>query len=250
MSTYKVKLGATLSLSKERERDIVQNLEKLKSRHKLGEFISQSLRVVFENRELAEKCGLNFDRYGLTDNRKRFFDAVNTEVRQMNKKIDEIYNMAYKTYMLTQFNKKMGLEDKSKNLLQAQFILQKQTKEMCDILGIDNIGQIYESNKMYDLEKNVDETLEFIINYYDGIIQELKSNISDKRVVYENVSLPDDMEIEFGVEEVDMREEPEHIDANVKVKGETKEEVKDTEEEQEEVEFQTTDLGALLEFMG
>lgn len=249
MSQRKIKLGATLSFDNEKERDILQHLDKLKSRHRLGEFISQCLRVVFENKELAESCGLRIERYGLTDNRKKFFDAVRTETDRMNKKIDEIYDMAYKTYTLAQFNKKIGLEEKSKNLLQAQFLLQKQMREMCKILGVSDIAQIYESNKMYNLEKNVDETLEFIINFYDGVVNELKENINQRVYVTttENINNDNNDEvIDFGLDDIEeeVKEEPKKEEP--KKEEEVKEEPK---EENKSVEFQTTDMDALLKFI-
>ena len=37
---YKVKLGATLSFNLGLERDMVEQIERLKARHKLGEFIT------------------------------------------------------------------------------------------------------------------------------------------------------------------------------------------------------------------
>lgn len=262
MSSFKIKLGATLVLDKEKEKDTIKQLEKLRSRHKLGEFISQCLRVVFENRELAEKCGLNMDRYGLTDNRKQFYEAVNKEVKQMNNKIDAIYDMAYRTYTLTQFNKKIGIEEKSKNILQAQFLLQKQMREMCNVLGIENITQVYESNKMYNLEKNVDETLEFIINYYDGIINELKENIEEVKYIHEEHSR--------RYKEEPVIKEVQNIENNSDMRGnsikESTNNIEDTDntdeddevidfgldnskEQAQAVEFDTSDMSALLDFI-
>lgn len=260
MGQRKIKLGATLSFDMEKERDILQHLDKLKSRHRLGEFISQCLRLVFENRELAEKCGLNLDRYGLSDNRKKFFEAVHTEIERMNTKIDDIYDMAYKTYTLAQFNKKIGLEDKSKNVLQAQFLLQKQMREMCKVLGVDDFSQLYSSNKMYNLEKNVDETLEFIINFYDGIVNELRENIVQQSTVTKKQY--DNEVIDFGLEDI-KKESKEEVKSESKqsinnvehkkentTKVEETEDVKDTENKEDStVEFQTTNIDALLNFI-
>lgn len=179
---YKLKLGATLSFSGEQERDIVVQLESLKKRHKLGEFISASLRVIFENPEFAKEHGLSLGSYGLSDNRQEFFNAVTKKVNEMNTKVDEIYKMALQTYTLATFNKRIGVDDKSKNILMAQFILQKQMAEMCRILGVDTMGNSYEANKLFDVSKNVEDMVEFIINYYDGIASEIKTSISGDKV--------------------------------------------------------------------
>ena len=171
------KLGATLCYDKEREQDIVDQLDSLKSRHKLGDFISNLIRIAFENPEEMRKLGLRIENYGLSDNRREFFKSVEDKVNEMSKKVDMVYDMAVKTYSLAMFNKKIGLEQKSTNLLQTQFVLQKQISELCATLGVSNLGHTFESNKIYNVAKNVDETLEFIINYYDGIVNEIKQNI-------------------------------------------------------------------------
>lgn len=176
---YKLKLGTTLSFSGEQERDIVVQLESLKKRHKLGDFISSSLRVIFENPDFAQENGLNLNTFGLTDNRKEFFNAVLKKTDDMGFKIDEIYKMALQTYTLATFNKKIGLEDKSKNILMSQFILQKQLSDLCNLLGVDRVGNLYEANKLFDISKNVEDMLEFIITYYDGIISEIKENAGE-----------------------------------------------------------------------
>lgn len=173
---YMLKLGATISFNKENERDIIAQLESLKKRHKLGEFISNAIRIVFEHPELLEEQDTSLEKFGLTENRQQFFDAISKEVNALKVKVDKIYKIATEIYTLTQFNKKIGLEERAKNILCAQFILQKQTRELCNILGVSQISSTYASEKLFDINKNVDETLEFIINYYDGIVSEIKSN--------------------------------------------------------------------------
>jgi hypothetical protein len=171
------KCRATLSYDQEKEKDIADKLESLSSRHKLGDFLSNLVRITFENPNELAKLGLRIDNYGLSDDRRQFFDDVTKQVNEMNQKVDKIYDMAVKTYSLAQFGKKMGLEQKSINLLQTQFVIQKQISELCSILGVSNLGHTFESNKMYNVAKDVDETLEFIINYYDGIVKEIQDNI-------------------------------------------------------------------------
>ena len=170
------KLGATLCYDKEKEKDIIQQLESLKSRHKLGDFISNLIRIAFENPVELRQLGLKIENYGLTDNRREFFKGVEQKVKAMCKKVDDIYDIAVKMYALALMGKKLGLEDKSKNLLQAQFILQKQINELCTILGLGALHN-FESNKVENVAKDVEETLEFIINSYDGIISEIKQSV-------------------------------------------------------------------------
>ena len=181
----KFRLGSTLRYNKEKEGDMVRQLESLRDRHKLGGFITNLLRIAFENPAELRELGLRVEDYGISDNRKKFFDGIEKDIKEMSEKVDKVYDMAVKTYSLAMFNKKMGMEQKSTNILQAQFVLQKQISELCSVLGISTLGHTFEANKVYNVAKNVDETLEFIINYYDGIVGEIKQNID---MTYNNQS--------------------------------------------------------------
>lgn len=225
---YTLKLGATISFNKENERDIIAQLESLKRRHKLGEFISNTIRVALEHPELLEEQGTSLEKFGLTDNRQQFFEAITKEVNQLKVKVDKIYKIATEIYTLTQFNKKIGLEERSKNLLCAQFILQKQTRELCSILGISQISNTYASEKLFDINKNVDETLEFIINYYDGIVREIKSSAlgmddQERKLIELNKTLKELEDSKYVKSALASKHE--------EIKEDTKDETKDKDEE-------------------
>lgn len=173
----KYKLGSTMSYDPKKEKDIIDELEKLRASHKQGEYISNLIRVAFRHPNEMRKLGFRPEDYGVDHERQKFFRSLARQVDEMSQKVDKTYEMAIKTYSLAMFNKKIGLEQKSTNILQTQFVLQRQIAELCDTLGISNLGHTFESNKVYNAAKNVDETLEFIIDYYDGIVNEIKQNI-------------------------------------------------------------------------
>ncbi len=177
----KVKLGATLFFDSEQEKDIVEEVDKLRAQHKLGGFINNTIRFAYKYNEQFRK------EFGVADNiagdRKKFFAETTAKVDELKSKIDSIYEMTNKLYMLTLFGKKIGIEDRAKNLMMAQFMLRKQTDDLCRILGIGNLESKYTSEKINEVNKNVDEMLEFIINYYDGIVNEIKENYESSQQV-------------------------------------------------------------------
>lgn len=173
----KYKLGSTMSYDPKKEKDMIEELDKLRASHKQGEYISNLIRIAFKYPNEMRKLGFRPENYGVDHDRQKFFRYLAKQVDEMSCKVDKIYDMAVKTYSLAMFNKKIGLEQKSTNLLQTQFVLQRQIAELCDTLGISNLGHTFESNKVYNVAKNVDETLEFIIDYYDGIVNEIKQNL-------------------------------------------------------------------------
>ena len=170
---YKVKLGATLSFNLGLERDMVEQINKLKAKHKLGEFISNSLRIVFENPELLEKQGVSLAEYGLTDNRKKLNDAIRTEILRMNNKIQKTYKMAYEMYSLAKFNKQLNLYDCSRNILASQFILAKQIEDLRRLLGVSSIEQPVNLHKV---DTSIDDILEYILLTHSEIVDELKES--------------------------------------------------------------------------
>lgn len=172
---YKVKLGATLSFNLGLERDMVEQIESLKAKHKLGEFISNSLRIVFENPELLEKYNLSLEKYGLTDNRKKLNDAINIELGRLGNKIEKTYQMAYEVYSLAKFNKQLNIHDTARNILASQFILNKQIEDLKSLLGVTCIDQPVNLHKV---DKSIDDILEYILLCHSDIIDELKSNLT------------------------------------------------------------------------
>ena len=177
MSEYNIKVGVTLQFDAEREKDIIDKIENLVGRRKISEFISNMIRVVFDNPAILRMVETKTSEYGLTDEREIFFKGLESEAYKMKNKIDTIYDMAMKVYMLALFGKRLGIEKKADNLIQAQFVLQNQLDELCRILGISNTGFIYESNKLDTLKTKADEVMEYIIDVYDNIISEIKTNI-------------------------------------------------------------------------
>ena len=193
MDDGKRRIGPTLMFDPNREKDILACIDKLNGTRELAHLISHLLRLAFESPEVfgtgkevlslidkMEKCGVSPTRYS-------YFNQLNKEVEAMKKKIDSIYEMSYKTYMLAQMGKHLGLEQKSENNLRASFILERQASEMCDILGVTNINHVFASNKLDDVKSKSGEVLEYIIDSYDGILSEIKDALNVNLDVNANI---------------------------------------------------------------
>lgn len=85
--------------------------------------------------------------------------------------------------MLGQMGKHLGLEEKADNELMAQFVIEKQLKELQDALGISLTSSVFASNRKQDIEKIADDALEYIIESYSGIVNELKTIVSNAQTV-------------------------------------------------------------------
>lgn len=165
-----------LAFDDTQEADIANFVNKLKASHKIGEYLSNLIRISFDNPELMTPESLEklTKGYSQTAMRQEFFDGILKEVNEMHDKIDKMYSMVVNMYMLAQMGKTLGLEEKSKNALMAQFIIEKQFKELQDLVGGSMVSNVLASNKVQNIEKIAEEALQYIINSYSGIVSELK----------------------------------------------------------------------------
>lgn len=175
MGKYDVRLGAKITLDSAEEGDLIAIAEKLNNTRKMSGFMGQLFRIACDHPEVLSRGSEEtykqikalVDSAGVSEERQKYFKEIEAKVQEMKDKIDKIYDLAMKTYMLSQVNKMNGLEGKSQNVIMAQFALQKQMKDIESILGC-SIGT-YESGKMTDVKAKSDEILEFIVETYDGI---------------------------------------------------------------------------------
>lgn len=176
MSAYEIKISSVLKFDSEKEKDIIDIVENLALKRKLGEFIAKAIRIVVDNQNLSDNK--HVEEYGLTESRAKYFKNLESITQDMKGKTDKVFEMAYNLCMLGKFNKYLGIDEQANNLLQAQFILQRQINNLCETLGVDSLKHIYESNKLIDIAKKADESFEYIIDNYGSIVDEIKSRVS------------------------------------------------------------------------
>lgn len=205
-----IRMGPTLNFDEHKEKDIYERVQQLSSSHKIGDFVAHLLRLAFESPEVygdgKEVLNLiaKMDKYGMTPTRYNYFAQVSKDVEAMKKKIDDIYDMCYKMYMLALMGKYLGLEEKTDNSLRATFILEKQITELCTTLGIDHFNHSFESNKLQDTHKKAEDSMQFILESYDGIVKELKASMQPVAVpVVVNNNQPAQVEKEISTKLVE-----------------------------------------------
>ena len=264
MGNYNIRLGCQLSFDEQQEADIIKAIEKLNATHKAGQFMSNIVRLAFDCPDIMDKSSGAYekgavikalDEAGIFYSRKNFFDSLTKEVNLMKQKVDKMYEMVLKTYILGQMGKKLGLEEKADNLLMAQFVVEKQLKEIQDLLGITLGSSVLASNKKQEVEKIADNALEYIIESYSGIMNELKNT---QPVIVQNV---ENIANRQNVERVASGQNTESI-AETTEQTDNKTEQKETEveavntngdssaDEDETIDFGNADFSALSNFFG
>lgn len=180
MSKTDIRLGSLISFDSEREADIIEFVQDLTSQHKLGRFIGYLLRLACETPEtLQYREKLNpilkeMNDLGITPRRDAMFKQFSKEILDLKNKINDIYVISEKLYTLALARKALGLEDRAKELLAAQFVMRRQTALLESKLGTSSLLYTYESDSMRDVQKKADEILEVILETYGDLLNDVK----------------------------------------------------------------------------
>lgn len=180
MSKTDIRLGSLISFDSEREADIIEFVQDLTSQHKLGRFIGYLLRLACETPEtLQYREKLNpilkeMNDLGITPRRDAMFKQFSKEILDLKNKINDIYVISEKLYTLALARKALGLEDRAKELLAAQFVVRRQTALLESKLGTSSLLYTYESDSMRDVQKKADEMLEVILETYGDLLNDIK----------------------------------------------------------------------------
>ena len=265
MAKVEFRLGSTMVFDSEKEKDLIDLVDRASKQHKLGALLSHLLRIYSETPEkLIEptneisKSIVEMSKYGLTPKRYEFFNQVSKEVEEMKFRVDSMYEMCLKMYTLAQFGKRLGLEGKSTNMLMAEFMMEKQLTELCDKLGIDNIRHTFSSNKLETAKQKSDDTLEYILESYDNIVNELKETMFKEielKVKASDIDIRHSVPVESSVTENKLTtvsiidESINVVDDSVADEIYTIENENETIEE-EYVDFGNADMSALSSFFG
>lgn len=198
MSKTDIRLGSLISFDSEREADIIEFVQDLTSQHKLGRFIGYLLRLACETPEtLQYREKLNpilkeMNDLGITPRRDAMFKQFSKEILDLKNKINDIYVISEKLYTLALARKALGLEDRAKELLAAQFVVRRQTALLESKLGTSSLLYTYESDSMRDVQKKADEILEVILETYGDLLNDVKVVGTDKNDAEESNKIVND----------------------------------------------------------
>jgi len=163
-----IKVNNTLYFDDKKEADIIQAVEALRQRKKLGELINQLIRQKFNapNEIYLEPCA------SMTPERRRYFSKVAHELDDMRLKIKGIQEEVQKLTILAMMNKYLGFEEKAENLAKANFVLSRQLNSLAYMLGVP-LECLFdkEAEGFKDMEREkAEKALEFIIAAYDDVV--------------------------------------------------------------------------------
>lgn len=188
MANKTIKLVANLTFDENKELDIVNMINYLNSHHKTGQFLSGLIRLAMDCPDIIMKntngeidMGPSMNKItvdGISTIRRDFMNNLNSKVDKLWEQVTDIRKMALQIYTLAQMNKFVGIEAKSENTLRASFVLEKQLSDLQRSLGTLLNDKQFIDERLKKSKEFSDETLEYIINTYDGIVLEIKNQFS------------------------------------------------------------------------
>lgn len=162
----------TITLDDKKEQDLIEALQSLSRKKQLGDLVTDLVR------QASDKQAIAASRYtDLTISREKFFSGVARKLKEQDDKINTIYKMCEDLYGLARANKAMGLEDKTRNLMVGQFILQSQQNKIKALLGEGEFNYIYESERLIKEKEKADKVWEFIVETYGNMLTELQGMV-------------------------------------------------------------------------
>lgn len=193
-----IKLHSSLKFDPIKEKDIIDKVEEMAGSRELTYYITNLLKYALDNPEVINDSGISKAGYQISKAREDYFRQLDSKISEMKDKIDKIYNMADRINSLVLLGKSIGIEDRNRNILQTQFLLQRQLKELSDTLGVSMTGKTFESNKLAQYDEKASEFIEYVIEHYDGIINEIANN----RVKVVEESLSANIKAEYTQKEI------------------------------------------------
>lgn len=177
-----IKISASLTLDNEKEKDLIDTVERLRDSRQLSNFVTNIVKFALENPSLLDQAHIDSSKILMANSRLQFFEEVKQELYDMDKRIDNLDKMVAKTYELSRFGKKIGLSEKANSNLRAELVLKRHMAELKKSLGYSeydfNRRMENTKNDLETYENKVEEFLEYVIEHYDGIVGEIVADNS------------------------------------------------------------------------
>ena len=204
MGMKSIRLASMLSFDEQQEADIIKLIEAFNSSHRMGEFLSNLLRVAVENPEMVVAKDGKYDtgavikvmeKIGKSPTRHNYMQEINKKVLDMQVKVDAVYDMCLKMYTMAEMGKQLGFEKKTENMILAQFVAEQQLGQLKKTLGVDCANVPFLANRIANYKDRAAGTLEYIISCYEPIINELKNELKIKEI--EIPVKPVDLQVQY-----------------------------------------------------
>lgn len=141
MGDYEFRVSTNMKFDSQKEQNIIEYLNKLSGEHRLGGFLSAAVKFVMDNPKLVTAFGFDTRNYGVTEERRKYLDHMEHELREISVSQQEVRDMANKMFILAECGKLKGeeLQSCAKDVAWSQRIIDDRTERLKKMLGISSL---------------------------------------------------------------------------------------------------------------
>ena len=194
-----VRINSILTFA-DSEKDIVDTLRKMTDNHGLSRFLTNLIKIVFDNREAlglskdgAAELEKLLSQWNITAVRNEYLGGLKTEIQEMRKRVDMLFDKAASLEAVALAGKRFGLEERANNIYRATFMIDRQLRDIEKTLGMYNLVDVSADVNIERAEK----ALEMIINSYSGVLTEIQA--ASKEIRFESRDAEPDEQLEETV---------------------------------------------------
>lgn len=176
MGIKRIKVSTYIELDDVTEKDIEQTLQEMINSRQLSAFSTNAIKLVLENQDLLDKCKVGDKQ--IISTREKFFNDLTTKVKELEKTQLLLEEEVQRLVEFIKLRKMIGMEEKIDNVMCSQFLIKRQMKMLNRQLGRIGTDLVIDrrtvEKDILEMTKQAEDLLEFTIEHYDGVINELK----------------------------------------------------------------------------
>lgn len=163
MADYNIRLGTTLRFSKNQELDLIKNVMDLTDRHKLGAYINELLRYVWEHPEKFEGTVVDPYKNNISMRRKQFFDHVELEVKNCKRSLDYMYSEMIALNTAAKVGATLGLVESTDEFLLGLKHVEGYIRRLRNDYDLNKLDGMFESENTWKVEEIADKAADILV---------------------------------------------------------------------------------------
>lgn len=156
-----IRLGSVIKFDDYKEKDLLQAVKELTAQHKLGSYIENMLRYIWDNPEKFKGTKVDPSRYGVRTSRNAFFNQMAKEVQECRNAVNQLYNEMILLSTAAKVGQTFGLVENTSDYLLGLECIEKYTERIRRELGM--IGTLYEHRKISKAEEVANQASDILI---------------------------------------------------------------------------------------
>ena len=177
-NTFRMKVN--LEFNNTTDRGFISKCTTLADNRMLSKYVTRAFKYVLSHPELYKE--LFCSNVEAVDTTYKKYKEIDSRLANIEKALRELEEYIFELKSFIVLRKMLAIEQKVDNALSAELLIKRQIKEINKILsrvGTDLIiDSKYIQDDVFKQNEKAEKLVEFTINYYDGIVNELRNMVT------------------------------------------------------------------------